>query len=599
MSSFRPSIQKLLWRSYVGSTLIPLVFVEILFLLAYFAATDQLSSRYKQELEQQAAFHQLSLSRIQAKEINEALDALLPPQLKQGINPIAAPELMQRLKQQHNFQLSNNKHYQIYIENEGGIYRIDTLELLKSADNPFLAHLGALQASPEGHISLNPHNIQLLTWTPITITGWQLLTLSSSSTPAHLLEQGSDSISSVLLTSIVVLSLICLLVLLITHRQARSLSDRITEPLNGINQMISHIGAGHYQPQQPQIDIDEINSSAEGLSQMGRDLGEARRELIQAQQSLQQANSALELRVQERTTELVDANQLLVEDKQQLETLYEQLKRTQLQLTESEKMASIGQLAAGVAHEINNPMTYIISNFVAMKEYCEDLLALVEQQQALIAADHSNDAEALLIKYDYEFMRNDIPLLISQSLEGADRVKQIVQGLRDFSHSGGKDWERSDLRQGLDSTLKVANNEIKNKAQVIRQYQEIPAIDCLPSQLNQVFLNLLVNAAQAIEEQGTIRISTKPEQDGVRIEISDDGHGIDPDTLSNIFEPFYTTKPVGQGTGLGLALSHSIIKAHNGKIDVYSKPGLGTTFSLWLPVEQHEAPKKQSLSQNR
>jgi signal transduction histidine kinase len=360
--------------------------------------------------------------------------------------------------------------------------------------------------------------------------------------------------------------------------------------------MISQIGAGHYQPQRPQIDIDEINSSAKGLSRMGRDLGQARHELILAQQSLQRVNSELELRVQERTAELVDANALLVGDKQQLEALYEQLKKTQLQLTESEKMASIGQLAAGVAHEINNPMTYIISNFIAMQEYCQDLLTLIEKLQALLT-DNPSEANALLIEFDYEFMRNDIPLLISQSLEGADRVKQIVQGLRDFSHSGGQEWERSDLRQGLDSTLKVANNEIKNKAEVIRQYQQIPMIDCLPSQLNQVFLNLLVNAAQAIKDEGTIRISTKPEQDGVRIEISDDGQGMETEVLSNIFEPFYTTKPVGQGTGLGLALSHSIIKAHNGTIDVYSTPGLGTTFSLWLPAEQHEAPQKQPLTQ--
>ncbi|MEH6470676.1 MAG: ATP-binding protein [Halopseudomonas sp.] len=594
-SSKRPPIQKLLWRSYVGSTLIPLVFIQILFLFAYYTATNQLSSRYTTALEQQAAFHQLSLSRIQAQEINESLDELLPDQLKQAYNPIATPELMLRLKQSNSFQLSNNKHYQIYIENEGNIYRIDTLELLKSANNPFLAHLGDIDSTPEGHTSLDRQQLQLLTWTPIPVTGWQLLTLSSSSTPAHLLEEGSDQISSILLWTLGVLGLICLLVLLVTHRQSKSLSQRITEPLNGINHMISQIGAGHYQPARPAIGVEEINSSAVGLSQMGFDLGEARRELINTQETLQRVNSDLELRVQERTTELVDANALLKQDKEQLEALYEQLKQAQMQLIESEKMASIGQLAAGVAHEINNPMTYIIANFVAMQEYCDDLLKLIEQQQKLVAENAQQASQALLKEMDFEYMRQDIPLLIQQSLDGADRVKQIVQGLRDFSHTGQQDWERSDLRDGLNSTLKVAHNEIKHKAEVIKEFDDIPTIDCLPSQLNQVFLNLLVNAAQAIAKQGTIRVRTRHEQDWVRIDISDDGQGIDPKHLSSIFDPFYTTKQVGEGTGLGLALSFSIIKAHNGRIEVDSTPGKGTTFSLWLPVEQHEAPQAQPL----
>ncbi|RDE18172.1 histidine kinase [Motiliproteus coralliicola] len=588
----RLPIQKLLWRSYVGSTLIPLVFVEILFLLAYFGATDQLSSRYTQALEQQAAFHQLSLSRIQAKEINEALDQLLPSQLKQAYNPIAISELLERLKQRNVFQLSNNKHYQIYIESEGNIYRTDSLRILKSTENPFLTQLGEIERKPEGYASLDEEKIQLLTWTPIPVTDWQLLTLSSSSTPAHLLQEGSDGIHSILMMSIAVLSLVCLLVLVITHRKSRSLSKRLTNPLNQLNQMISHIGAGSYEPERPKIDIEEIDRSAVGLSQMGQDLGEARGEL-------QRINTELEQRVEERTQRLVQANNQLKQDKEQLEDLYEQLKQAQMQLIESEKMASIGQLAAGVAHEINNPMTYIIANIVAMQEYCTDLLKLIEQQQQLIEDSRQADNQALLEELDFAFIRDDIPVLIQQSLDGADRVKQIVQGLRDFSHTGQQEWERSDLREGLDSTLKVANNEIKHKAEVVREYQDIPTIDCLPSQLNQVFLNLLVNAAHAIPEQGTITVRTlREDDDHVRIEISDNGKGIAPENLSNIFEPFFTTKAVGEGTGLGLALSYSIIKSHNGKILVDSTPGKGTTFSLRLPIEQHEAPQTQELGKS-
>jgi signal transduction histidine kinase len=179
---------------------------------------------------------------------------------------------------------------------------------------------------------------------------------------------------------------------------------------------------------------------------------------------------------------------------------------------------------------------------------------------------------------------------MGESREGITRVKKIVQNLKDFSHAGSDDdWQWSNLHQGLDSTLSIVWNEIKYKAEVKKEYGEIPDVECLPSQLNQVFMNLLVNAAHAIEDKGIITIRTGTQDDGVWVEVSDSGNGIAPEHLNRIFEPFFTTKPVGKGTGLGLSVSYSIIQTHHGNINVASKVGEGTTFRIWLPVQHSEA----------
>ena len=267
-----------------------------------------------------------------------------------------------------------------------------------------------------------------------------------------------------------------------------------------------------------------------------------------------------------------------------------ELNSAQEQLVQSEKMASIGQLAAGVAHEINNPVGFIGSNINTLQTYCDDLVDVIKEYEKLdeyLKTNHSSwdSVNQLKDKVDLEYIKEDLGKLIAESLDGVKRVKGIVQDLKDFSHVDESEWQYASLHHGLESTLNIVNNEIKYKAEVNKYYGKIPDIECLASQLNQVFMNLLVNAAHAIEKQGIISITTGcPDGKWVFVSISDTGSGIEKSKLSKIFDPFFTTKPIGQGTGLGLSLSYKIIEKHNGRIEVDSTEGVGTKFTIWLPV---------------
>lgn len=267
------------------------------------------------------------------------------------------------------------------------------------------------------------------------------------------------------------------------------------------------------------------------------------------------------------------------------------LEETQTQLLQSEKMASIGQLAAGVAHEINNPIGYVYSNLGTLEKYVQDVFSMIEGYEQAEGAIVDDGVRARLQadreKLDLAFLKEDLRALMAESREGITRVKNIVQDLKGFSHVDATDeWYAADLHKGLDSTLNIVNNEIKYKAEVVKEYGEIVAVECLPSQLNQVFMNLLVNAAHAIEVRGTITVRTGIQDVEVWVEIADTGKGIAAEGLKRVFDPFYTTKPIGHGTGLGLSLSYSIIQKHHGRIEVQSEVGKGTTFRVWLPVKQ-------------
>jgi signal transduction histidine kinase len=190
---------------------------------------------------------------------------------------------------------------------------------------------------------------------------------------------------------------------------------------------------------------------------------------------------------------------------------------------------------------------------------------------------------------DFPYLAEDIPNLMKESQEGLLRVKRIVQDLKDFSHVDESNWQYANLEQGLDSTLNVVANEIKYKAEVVREYAGLQDVECLPSQLNQVFMNMMINAAQSIENKGVVTIRTGAEGDQVWVEVEDTGKGISPENLSRIFDPFFTTKPVGKGTGLGLSLSYGIVQKHHGRIEVKSEVGRGTVFRVWLPLKQDAA----------
>ncbi|MBC8999017.1 response regulator [Pseudomonas sp. N40(2020)] len=292
----------------------------------------------------------------------------------------------------------------------------------------------------------------------------------------------------------------------------------------------------------------------------------------------------LEHLVDQRTAQFKQASEELqreIDERKQLES----------QLVQSEKLASLGQLAAGVAHEINNPIGFISSNLGTLDGYFKQLLTVLDACQTL---DNAADSEAvtrlaqLRTEVELDFMLEDIPVLIRESKEGIGRVGQIVKDLKDFSRvDSNQQWQWANLQQGIESTLNIVASELKYKADVIKEYQALPDIECLPSQINQVIMNLIVNATQAMgPERGTITLRTGQAQDTAWVEVADTGSGIAPDTLQKIFDPFFTTKPVGEGTGLGLSLSYGIVKKHGGNISVRSELGVGTTFRVELPMRQ-------------
>jgi PAS domain S-box-containing protein len=272
--------------------------------------------------------------------------------------------------------------------------------------------------------------------------------------------------------------------------------------------------------------------------------------------------------------------------------LNKQLEEAHSQLLQSEKMASIGQLAAGVAHELNNPIGFVNSNLGTLDGYLKDVFAIIDAcEEAAKTAAHAEDfarIEALKADKDFEFLKSDIFQLMTESKDGLSRVSKIIRDLRDFSRAGDAVMQWADLHEGLDSTLNIIWNELKYTCEVKKEYGELPEVWCEPSQLNQVFMNLMVNAGHAIRERGTITLRTRREGDEVCVSVSDTGCGISAENLKRIFEPFYTTKPVGKGTGLGLSLAYGIIQKHKGRIEVDSEVGKGTTFRVWLPIQPQE-----------
>ncbi len=285
----------------------------------------------------------------------------------------------------------------------------------------------------------------------------------------------------------------------------------------------------------------------------------------------------------------------LIKANRDLKELNSKLSDAQSKLIQSEKLASIGQLAAGVAHEINNPIGFIFSNFGTLEQYLEDLFQMLDAYEQAEASVSDGAALArirsLKADLDIDYLKEDIPNLMRESRDGIQRVRKIVQDLKDFSRVDARqEWESVDLHAGIDSTLNIVNNEIKYKADVVKHYGALPEIQCLPSELNQVFMNLLVNAAHAITaERGTITISTGVDGPNVWVEVADTGAGIAQENLKRIFDPFFTTKPVGKGTGLGLSLSYGIVQKHSGRMEVHSELGVGTRFRVTLPIQHEEA----------
>ena len=318
-----------------------------------------------------------------------------------------------------------------------------------------------------------------------------------------------------------------------------------------------------------------------------------------ARDALSRHRAELEIRVAERTAELCDKVAELEQRREEQARLFQDLETARNQAIQAEKLASIGQLAAGVAHEINNPVGFVLSNFGSLERYVQDMFRVLSAYEAIeplvpAGAPQLSALASARTAADIDYIKEDLGELVSQSRDGLDRVRRIVQDLKDFAHAGEAHWQRADLVRGLESTLNVVRNEIKYKAEVVKRCESLPDVECVPSQLNQVFMNLLVNAAQAIPDRGTITIACGTRDDEVWIEVQDTGCGMAPEVARRIFDPFFTTKPVGQGTGLGLSVSYSIVKRHGGRIEVESTPGEGTTFRVWMPIAQPEPELAQA-----
>lgn len=288
----------------------------------------------------------------------------------------------------------------------------------------------------------------------------------------------------------------------------------------------------------------------------------------------------------------------------ELQRRQQETQQMHLQLMQSEKMAAIGQLAAGVAHEINNPIGYVSSNLSTLSVYLQRFFEILDAYETIInqtslPTEVSDPLSELKEQKDFLYIREEIPQILDETREGLNRVKYIVKDLKSFSHADENHWEWVDLIGGLDSTINIVWNELKYHCLIHKEYKEIPMVYGLASQLNQVFMNLLVNAAHAIKAKGngdiTIRVGNTEQE--VWVEIADNGEGITPENLPKLFQPFFTTKPVGKGTGLGLSISQSIIEKHGGRINVASEHGTGTTFRVSLPI-QLQRPEPSSNAQD-
>lgn len=286
----------------------------------------------------------------------------------------------------------------------------------------------------------------------------------------------------------------------------------------------------------------------------------------------------------------------------EVEKKAKKIKETQAQLMQQEKLAAIGRLAAGVAHEVNNPLGFIRSNLGILGEYISDLGELAKEYNSLEKAFYASENDypatkeiepifqkinAVKKRIDLDFILSDTTHIVSESKEGADRIKKIVSDLKEFASIDQPGKTRADINACIDSALNILAHVFEGKAKIVKDYSELPAITCYREKMNQVFMNLLLNAADAIKEQGTITITTRPIKDDkpyVEISIADTGMGILPENLNCVFEPFFTTKDIGNGMGLGLSTSYDIVKSHGGTLNVESRPGRGSVFTIKIPV---------------
>lgn len=341
------------------------------------------------------------------------------------------------------------------------------------------------------------------------------------------------------------------------------ISGILIKPINILIKSLGDFAKGNFSHRLEETNYLEINRLIRSYNEMA--------------ESLEKLYQSLEQQVKDRTKEL--------------EAAYSELKSTQAMMVHSEKMKSLGELVAGITHEINNPVNFIYGNLIHLKNYTNDLMSVIDAYtdcDSDLTEEHRNKIQELKEEIDLAFLKEDLPELIRSCQEGTERTKNIVLDLKNFSRLEEAVINNVDLPKEIDTTLNILHNKLKNKVTIHKEYQEnMPHVEGFGGQLNQVFMNILDNAAFAIKEKGDIWIRLKSDGTNAIIEFEDNGCGMDENTRKKVFDPFFTTKEVGQGTGLGMAISYKVIKNHKGTIELMSEVGRGSKFIIKLPLKMH------------